>query len=204
FLDDDLRVEDNFVAQMRKYAKEFDGFTFHMIQKGPVNTFSFAEKHFLKRISSPLIGKVLPFMGLVFGGFYIKSKKIRKIDHMMGCCIIYDFSKNREKRFDMNLNEGNYSGEDTEFSYGLKKSGNELYFVGSHTFVHDAADFGGCRSKDRSMAFFWYWKHKLYIIRKYHSKSILFFARFSCFFESLLLSVFLKKNLIGKYFKALK
>lgn len=204
FLDDDLIIKDDFIMKIKKCSNLFAGFTFHMIQKGSANIFNFSDNNFLKFIFRPLIGKIFPIFGLIFGGFYINSKKIRTIDHIMGCCMIYNFSKNRRKRFDENLNEGNYSGEDTEFSYGLKKSGTDLFFVGNYTFVHNTADSGGCRSKDRSTSYYWYWKHKLYIIKKYHGRFILASATSVCLLESIFLSIIFKTNLVNVYLKASK
>lgn len=202
FLDDDLVLEKDFIATVKKYMGQFDGFCFHMVQTGPSTTFSLTQQTLLQKIFSPLIGKVVPVLGIIFGGFYIKTGRIIPVDHLIGCCIIYDFSKNRQARFDLRLNEGNFVAEDTCFTHTLKRNGSDLYYIGTYTFIHDSAPTGGCRIEMKTKSFFWYWKHKLYIFRKLYSPTIYTSAVLFCFLESLLLTVLFRKNLVKEFFLA--
>jgi glycosyltransferase involved in cell wall biosynthesis len=204
FLDDDLVIKEDFISQTKKYAKKFDGFSFNTIQTSASTLFDFTRKKNIQGVLTPLIGKFIPFFGVYFSGFYIKTKKIKRVDFLPGYCMVYNLSKNRSKRFDLNLNEGNFTGEDTCFSLNLKKNGNKLYYISSYTIKHDPANTGGCRISEHKKKFFWYWKHKLYIIKS--NCNILFFlsSSFFCFFESIILSIIFKKNLTGEYLKALK
>lgn len=202
FLDDDLIVERDFIEQIKKYSEKLDVFCFNMIQTGPSTTFSLTGSPLLQKLFSPIIGTIIPFLGIVFGGFYIKTHTIRQVDHIIGCCIIYNFSKNKKARFDPNLNEGNFVAEDTCFTHGLKKSGNKLYYVGTYTFIHDSAPTGGSRIENKTKSFFWYWKHKLYIIKKYYGTYVFVSAVCFSFIESILLSLIFKKNLTKEFFLA--
>ncbi|MCK9378652.1 MAG: glycosyltransferase family 2 protein [Candidatus Moranbacteria bacterium] len=204
FLDDDLIIDKNFISQIKKYSEKFDGFCFRIIQRGSATTFDFTKNEALKKIFSPLIGTISPFFGFFFGGYYIKTNKIVKIDHLNGGCLIYNFSKNKNERFDLSLNEGNFVAEDTCFSYGLKLKGNDLRFIGNYSYIHNPPDTGGCRIEDKKESFYWYWKHKLYIFKKYHGFPILLLALFFSFLESIILSIIFKTNLIEKYIKATK
>jgi glycosyltransferase involved in cell wall biosynthesis len=204
FLDDDLEIKEDFTEKIKEYSSKFDAFCFRMEQKGIAPTFDLAKYKFLQKIFSPIIGKIIPFLGIIFGGFYIKTQKIKKVDHLVGCCLIYDFSKNMSRRFDLNLNEGNYIGEDTCFSYGLKKAGNDLRFIGTYSFIHNSPSHGGCKINNKRKSFFWYWKHKLYIFRIYNSKIELISAKFFCFLESIFLSFVFRYNLVKEYFESIK
>ncbi|EKD25696.1 MAG: Glycosyl transferase family 2 [uncultured bacterium] len=204
FLDDDLIIGNDFVSQIKKYSEKFDGFCFRIIQRGAATTFDFNNSIFLQKMFLPLIGRVIPLFGIFFGGYYIKTNKIRKVDHLNGGCLIYNFTKNNRERFDLNLNEGNYVAEDTCFSYGLKKKGNDLYFISDYSYIHNPPATGGCKIEDKKESFYWYWKHKLYIFKKYHGGIILLSAVLFSFAESILLSALLRTNLVTKYIKALK
>lgn len=204
FLDDDLIIKKDFISQIKKYSGEFDGFCFRIIQRGSATTFDFTKNEILQKIFLPLIGTVSPFFGFFFGGYYIKTNELIRIDHLNGGCLIYNFSKNKNERFDLNLNEGNFVAEDTCFSYGLKLKGNDLRFIGNYSYIHNPPDTGGCRIEDKKESFYWYWKHKLYIFNKYHGLPIMLPAIFFSFLESIVLSVIFKTNLIEKYFKATK
>ena len=203
FLDDDLIIDKNFVSNISKYSEKYDGFCFRIIQKGASTTFDFTKCPKIQKLLSPLIGKMLPLLGMFFGGFYIPSKKIQRVDHINGGCLIYNFSKNKSQRFDMNLNEGNFVAEDTCFSYGLTRVGNKLYYISNYSYIHNPPSHGGCKIEEKDNSFFWYWKHKLYIIEKYHGKTVGKFAKIFSFLESILLSLFFRKNLTAYYFKAL-
>ena len=204
FLDDDLEIKSNFIEKIKKYSCKYDAFCFHMEQKGTAPTFDFTKNKLLQKLFSPMIGKILPFLGVIFGGFYIKTKKIRKIDHLVGCCLIYNFSKNQKQRFDLNLNEGNYIGEDTCFSYELKKNGNDLRFIGNYGFIHNSPSHGGCKINNKRKSFFWYWKHKIYIFKINGSRIELISAKFFCFLESVLLSFVFRQNLVKEYLNSIK
>jgi len=204
FLDDDLIIESDFTEKILFYSQKYDGFCFRIIQNGDATTFDFSKNLFLQKILSPVIGKIFPFLGMYFGGFYIKTSSIKKVDHLNGGCLIYNFSKNKNNRFDLNLNEGNFVAEDTCFSYGLKLRNNDLRFIGSYSFIHNPPNSGGCKIEDNGERFFWYWKHKLYLIGKYHGTVILSSAIFFCILESIILSIFFRTNLIKKNIRALK
>ena len=204
FLDDDLEIKEDFIEKIKEYSTKFDAFCFRMEQKGIAPTFDFTKSELLQKMFSPMIGKIFPFLGIIFGGFYIKTKKIKKVDHLVGCCLIYNFSKNKKQRFDLNLNEGNYIGEDTCFSYGLKKSGNDLRFIGTYSFIHNSPSHGGCKINDKRKSFFWYWKHKLYIFKIYNSKTELVSAKFFCLLESIFLSLIFRYNLVREYLNSIR
>lgn len=202
FLDDDLIIKNDFVEMIKKYSSKYDGFCFRMDQRGISTTFDLTKSPLLQKIFSPIIGKFIPFLGIIFGGFYIKTKKIKKVDHLVGCCLIYNFSKNNDQKFDPNLNEGNYVAEDTCFSYGLKKAGNDLRYIGNYSFIHNSPNSGGCKIDNKKDRFFWYWKHKLYLVNKFHGKVVFFSAALSSFLESIALSMLFKTNLVREYWKA--
>ncbi len=204
FLDDDLVIDDKFISNIRNNTGKYDGFCFRIIQRGASTTYDITGSKFLQTVLTPLIGRILPWIGMFFGGFYIKQKEARMVDHMNGGCLIYNFSKNPDERFDLNLNEGNFVAEDTCFSYGLKKKGNRLAFIGSYSYIHNPPNTGGCKIEDRKESFYWYWKHKLYIFVKYHGKLGFVTCAGASFVESLALSVLFRTNLVGKYVRAVK
>lgn len=204
FLDDDLIIDSRFVSHIRSYLDKFDGFCFRIIQRGAATTFDFNNQKMIQWLLRPLIGKIFPPLGLFFGGFYIKTDRPKEVDHLNGGCLIYNFTKNSKERFDLNLNEGNFVAEDTCFSYGLKRKGNRLFFIGDYSYIHNPPTTGGCRISDKKESFYWYWKHKLYIFGKYHGKSILFLATLFSLIESAALSVLFRTNLTVKYIKSIK
>jgi glycosyltransferase involved in cell wall biosynthesis len=203
FLDDDLIIQNDFTEKINFYSQKYDGFCFRIIQNGKATTFDFSKNLLLQKILSPAIGRIFPFLGMYFGGFYIKTDDIKNADHLNGGCLIYNFSKNKDERFDLDLNEGNFVAEDTCFSYGLKLKNNDLRFIGNYSYIHKPPEIGGCKTSDNKENFFWYWKHKLYIFKKYHPRTIIFPIFFS-FIESLILSLLFKKNLLKSYKKALQ
>lgn len=202
FLDDDVRVDSHFIEQVRKYAGQYDGFCFRLVQQGPATTFDFSRQPWLHRWLTPLVGRAIPALGVFFGGFYIDRRLNRDVDHLNGGCLIYNFTKNSAERFDENLNEGTAVGEDTCFSYGLKRAGNRLAYINTYSYIHRPHPHYGCRTVGGNDSYFWYWKHKLYITDTYHRRwrtAAVFFSGL----ESLVLSLALRSNLWRQYLRAM-
>jgi len=202
WLDDDIRLDRKFIAMVRRYAAVCDGFCFRLQQEGPATTIDFTRWPSLHVFFQPLLGRFVPSLGLLFGGFYLRHRHPRRVTHLNGGCLIYNLTRAHQHRFDERLNEGSAVGEDTCFSYGLHRAGFKLWHIGTYSYIHRPPASGGCRVPPGAEAFYWYWKHKLYIIHRYHGRACTASALVCSGIESLLLSIALGTNLLPSFWRA--
>lgn len=202
FLDDDLIVQNDFIEQIKISSNKYNGFTFRMIQKGSSSIFDFNHNPILQKIFTPFIGSLFPSLGLFFGGFYIKTDRPKPIKHIVGACLIYNYSKNPQLRFDENLNKNNFLCEDTCFSYELYLNGNKLFYIPNYTYIHNPGSKGGSNTGNKLDKFGYYFEHKLYVIKKFHSFKY-YICLFFCFLESLIYTILFRKNIVSKYLESM-
>lgn len=171
FLDDDCEVNTFFVQEVMRAARRFDAFTFRIEtigQSGIVNT---RGNRILSWLLRPLRGRVLLPLGVIRGGYYEWTPRPVRVDHLPGGCLIYRFDRYPRLRFDEALNDGNAILEDTEFSCQLRAADARLWYIGSFGIVHRPGSAGGVRVSAAREKYFYYWKHKWYLIEKWSSRA---------------------------------
>lgn len=186
FLDDDVRVDQNFLRECERYSR-LKNFCFRIDGE---------KSHLLDRL---LVGKVVLPLGLVFAGFGEKLDRIIEVSHFRGTCFI--IRKGSGLLFDEKLGEGNAYLEDCDFSFRLRKLGEKLYYVPFYSIKHVPPESGGCREPDYRRWLRYYWSHKSYFIRKNGSSACLIAAFFVAFLECFYLSVSKGKNFFKELFR---
>jgi len=201
FLDDDVVVKEDFVFQIERYSKVYEGFCFRQEEKGNSSIADLKNNTVLKHIFNKFIGSYSPWVGLPFGGFYIDTGKIHKIKHMNGGCLIYNFTKYQNTRFDKHFSLGSCVLEDADFGLSLYKNGANLRYISLYSYQHIPATHGGLRQyKTNTKKFFYYFRNKYLLFQKNQETPIqLLSYLFFFFLELVFLSLSSKKNLIPEF-----
>lgn len=154
FLDDDVRLNTDFLEECKKYAKKYECFCFRI--KGAKS--NIMEKKFLGKI-------FLPF-GLIFGGFNGEGKKQVQVMHFPGCFFVSKKCVGITK-YDKYWEKGNGYLDDCDFSYSLHEKGCRLYYIPRHHITHLLAPTGGYREPEYRKWLYYYWNHKAYFIKNH-------------------------------------
>jgi len=204
FLDDDCEVNTKFVQQVVGAAKHYNAFAFCIKTIGTSGIVNTSDNPILKYLFKFFVGKAWLRFGFIRGGYFQKFSIPKKVDHMPGGCLIYRFDLYPKLRFDEVLNDGNAILEDTDFSIALRRAGAKIWYLGSHEIIHRPPNVGGVRVKVPRDKFYYYWKHKWYLIDKWHSKRWYFVAFLWGFVEAIVVSVLHRQNLFGPLFQSYK
>jgi len=191
FLDDDVRLPNDFLSRVDALTTKFDYFTFNVKNIPPV-------KGIIKKIEDLFIGKLFLKMGLIFGGFDLNSyaMEIYSVQHFPGCCFVakLDAIKSMGIKFDKYIGKGNGYLDDCDFSYTLYRLGHKLYFIPTYSILHVRAPVGGNRERDYKKWLYYYWNHKAYFVTKHGKPWHVYTAFFPNLFECVLLCILKREN----------
>lgn len=196
FLDDDCEVNTFFVHETLHAGERYEAFAFRIEtigQSGIVNT---RRNWLLSWALRPLFGRALLWCGIIRGGYFEAFDRPRRVDHLPGGCLIYRFDRYARLRFDERLNDGNAILEDTDFSQALRAAGALLWFLGYYGILHRPVLHGGVRVRVPREKYYYYWKHKWYLIGKWSSRAAYLLAFPIGFAECVLLS-FMTRTWLG-------
>jgi len=196
FLDDDVRLLNDFLSTVDALTTKFDYFTFNVKNIPPV-------KGIIKKIESLFIGKLFLKMGLIFGGFDLNSyaMEIYSVQHFPGCCFIakLDTIKSLNIKFDKYIGKGNGYLDDCDFSYTLYKLGQKLYFIPTYSIFHVRAPVGGNRERDYKKWLYYYWNHKAYFVTKHGKRWYVYIAFIPNLLECVLLCILKRENYLKMF-----
>jgi len=196
FLDDDVRLPNDFLSTVDALTTKFDYFTFNVKNIPPV-------KGIIKKIESLFIGKLFLKMGLIFGGFDLNSyaMEIYSVQHFPGCCFIakLDTIKSLNIKFDKYIGKGNGYLDDCDFSYTLYKLGQKLYFIPTYSIFHVRAPVGGNRERDYKKWLYYYWNHKAYFVTKHGKRWYVYIAFIPNLLECVLLCILKRENYLKMF-----
>jgi len=201
FLDDDVRIKEDFLKQVEDALKKYPAFSFRLElpnRKTKPSLLSTLLERFLP-------GKILPLFGHFVGGFDREFRQAVAVDHLPGANMIFRVNLLRNIFFDEKIGEGTGYLDDADFSYTIKKKqGVKLWYLPFYSIVHLQTPSGGNRQLDRIEWFYYYQNHKFVFFGKHFSSSYKPFIIFFNFIETLLRSFAYRKNLIFVFSKALK
>lgn len=199
FLDDDVRVSQDFLNQVLQTFQKFDIFSFVIHEPSRPQ-----RRVFKKLLETLWPGKVFPLFGYFTGGFNYARSAAAWVHHLPGAMMAYKAELCKEVRFDEKIGEGTGYLDDADFSFSVcQKTGAKAWFVPNFKITHLKVPSGGNRQLDPGEWYYHYQLHKLYFFKKHFPgfmPAVLFFS----FGECLARSIFTKKNLVGKYFSAYK
>jgi glycosyltransferase involved in cell wall biosynthesis len=200
FLDDDIRLKNNFILKCKRLTKLYDAFCFRIDL--PVDS----RPDIVKKIHRLLPGRILVKGCFITGGFDLRhSKPLIEVDHFPGVFIIRrDMVENLS--FDEKLGRGNGYLDDTEFSYSSKKENKiKLYFVTDYSVNHLRYPTGGNRVHNvtewvSEEWLYYYWNHRAYFAKK-HGFFFVPLASLIGLIEAIFISTILKKNHLLTFLK---
>lgn len=188
FLDDDVRLEENFLRRCRQYCV-LDNFCFRVHGR---------RSNILEK---KLIGKIFPALGLLLGGFGERLVKSVKVSHMPGCCFVVSKKCTGDMRFDEHLGGGNAYLEDADFSYSLFKKGYALFYISEYAITHLPPFWGGCREFEYPKWIYYYWNHKAYFVKKHGGAARWATAALMNTLECLYISILKRKLFLKEFFQ---
>lgn len=184
FLDDDVRLNRDFLKECKKYAEKYECFCFRV--EG-------AKSNVLER---RLIGRISLSLGLIFGGFNLKREEPLQVMHFPGCCFVVFRECVGNTRFDEYW-EGYF--DDCDFSYSLYEKGCSLHFIPSYCITHLMAPTGGYREFNYRKWLYRYWNHKAYFVKKHGRRLYLATMFLPNFFECVYISATRRKSFLREF-----
>jgi len=202
FLDDDCEVDTKFVQQVSQAAQSYDAFTFRIKTIGRSGIVNTLDNAIVWHLLAPFIGRAWLRIGFLRGGYFQELSEPRQVHHMPGGCLIYRFDKYHCLRFDERFNEGNAIHEDVDFSQALRMAGAELWYCGWHEIIHRPPATGGVRIEAAAEKFYYYWKHKWFLVKKWRGARYLPLAFLWGFVEAFVVTVMHRRWLFAPLFRS--
>src|SRR3989344_2962573 len=203
FLDDDCEVNTKFVQEILHATEQYEAFCFRITTIGQSGIINTMHNPIARIVLKPFIGAMTLPLGFIRGGYFQELSRPRRVRHLPGGCLIYRFDRYAKLRFDEMLGGGHAVLEDTDFSCALRAAGAKLWYIGSYGIVHRPAQAGGVRLSVPKEKYYFYWKHKRFLIGKWSGKFAYITAIPFTFFESIGLSVISRAWLVGLLYYAL-
>ena len=202
FLDDDCEVDENFVDRLYEAAERYDGFSFAIETVGRSGIINTKHNPFLSILLRPFLGKAWLKLGFLRGGYFLKTESSQKVDHIPGGCLAYRYDKYPAVRFDPKLNDGNAITEDTDFSVALRRAGARLMYCGYYGILHRPPSSGGVRVASTKQKYYYYWRNKSYLCKKWEGRHWLPLARIYMLFEAVLLGLLHRTWLVCAWYRS--
>lgn len=196
FLDDDVRLESDFLRNTMKNLDKYEAFSCRIVTPN-----SNPSKNFWP---ASMRRKVIPILGLMTGGFGEELSRVVEVDHLPGCMMAFRSDITEGVRFDPWLGNGNGYLDDADYSYSIKqKFGIKLHYVSSFSIIHLQTPSGGNREKNKKR--WWYYSalHRRWFFKKHLLKHWGACLYVETFIESILRSVKYRQSFLGSWHKAM-